>query len=111
MPKKKKTRKQKILTEQRQNLKYHDLSSSSEMVSHEKKSVKTPAQEDTSGSFSVSLPQSYAAVNHKESFVKTAGAATINTSEYGYLKKDLVKTAILTVLILVAEMLIHFFMK
>jgi len=93
MPKKKKTRKQKI----RADLRHHEFRIVDETISLEK-STTLPVEEKTS-----SLPRVTAA--------KPALHNSIATAEYQYLSKDLLKTLSLTVSVVIAELLIHFLGK
>lgn len=82
MPKKKKTREQKILADKRRNVENQSL-------------------------YTFTSPLSQAP--KKQSANTTPKAATISTASYKYLAGDLRKTLLLTFFIMVAELLIYYF--
>ena len=103
MPKKKRTRKQKIQTDQRQV--------DHEVIVRDKQSQPTnptsTKQQNAVPGISFSLPTSYA--NKKVSAPLTQPTTVaISTNEYTYLGKDLLKTGVLTSVIVIVECLIRF---
>lgn len=105
MPKKKRTRKQKIQTSQRHV--DHDVMTTTEPL--QANSQESTKQENAATGVSFSLPTSY---HHKQaspiSSTHTATAAAITTNDYGYLRKDLLKTGIVTAVIVTMECLMLF---
>jgi hypothetical protein len=91
MPKKKKTRKQKMQSDQRRQT---ITISAQPIPNHEKIERETPSPTTTVA------PTAKPIVRH-----------AILTGEYQYLSGDLLKTAVLTCSIVLAELLIHFFAK
>jgi hypothetical protein len=93
MPKKRKTLQHKILADQKRS-----VPSSSQI---------TAEQEQAMPGVTFSLPTSHGAVQKVTKPYQEA--ITIATSEYGYLANDLMRTALLTVAIVITELLIRFF--
>lgn len=89
MPKKKKTRKQKMLTDSRHQAEKNDVPTQ-QTFSY---SVESPKRKETTISPKVS-------VSH-----------AISTSEYSYLSKDLIKTFAVTGIIIFAEILLFFILN
>ena len=103
MPKTKKTLKQKRQADQRRHVTSTVISTSEKVV------TKTSGQQlpDASAiSFALPHPTSHKHVPVKEHPVKEKTLA-INTNEYSHVSRDLLKTTLLTVVIIVAELLIH----
>lgn len=104
MPKKKRTRKEKIQADVK-----HQTSPSlahptrSAAVSRE---AKEPVEKTEETNGTISLPQKYAAAPSRKS--TTQRPAEINTSAYSYIRGDLLKTTVLTILIIGAEIIIYF---
>jgi hypothetical protein len=106
MPKKKRTKKDKIQTDQRRQ--------TSPSLGHTAKAAvtreveKTPSVgEQTSGTFSLS--KEYSGPTKRKTPMQTAQTVAISTSAYSYLRSDLLKTTILTSAIVIAELVIYFF--
>jgi len=100
MPKKRKTRQQKILTEQKRQVIHKDEPSviSSSQNSH---------QEQAAPTLTFSLPSSHENKPAPQRAVKPHNEAiTISTGEYGYLANDLMRTALLTGAIVLTELLV-----
>ncbi len=107
MPKKRKTRKQKISSEKKQSL----VPKSTQFTGSSDSASTQVAQKESAGEgMMFSLPTNYRATHpdqkEKKPIVVTA---SISTSEYGYLGKDLMRTALLSGAIIVAELLIRLF--
>jgi hypothetical protein len=103
MPKKRKTRKEKILTDQKKQV-IHEAAPS--VISSEKKEShqidpQTPVQGIT---FSFSHENTEVQPAPKK--IKPA-VAVISTEEYGYLSVDLLKTAIVTSAVVITEIVIR----
>jgi hypothetical protein len=110
MPKKKKTLKQKMQTDQRRQSDPKVLTSpnaSNNTLPTASGHVERPT-ETASGMFS--LPTDYSKKNKETVATRTAQASaiTISTNEYSYLGKDLLKTGFLTIIIVLAELVIKF---
>ncbi len=106
MPKKKRTRQQKIQTDvKRQSPSPRTHVTSSAAVTREVKESRNEASEAL-GTFS--LPQKYLQQAATATHVPPKAVA-ITTSEYGYLRGDLLKTTLLTFGIIALELVIHFF--
>jgi|SRR6185437_887913 len=104
MPKKRKTRKEKITHEQKRQ-RVHDSTSS--IVSSTQTSTQQEPQ-STSSSMTFSLPD----IKQKSPEVikaKHSQPVNISTNEYGYLSNDLTRTALLTGAIVFAELFIKLF--
>jgi len=84
MPKNKKTKAQKILSDKRREMTHTPL---------------------------YSLPQNISTDQPKQPVARPVNTATISTSSYKYLGADLRKTFLVTLLIIIAEVLIHYFAK
>ncbi|HWY79874.1 MAG TPA: hypothetical protein VNW29_05965 [Candidatus Sulfotelmatobacter sp.] len=106
MPKKRKTRKQKIQTAQKKDmaLEIEPLDTPSQKIETQSPTQKT-ATTDMTFSFSTT-PKKPAT---PKSTQQMSNPVAISTSEYGYLLKDLMKTAIVTGAIVIAELLIRLF--
>ncbi|HSX09105.1 MAG TPA: hypothetical protein VLF93_03055 [Candidatus Saccharimonadales bacterium] len=102
MPKKRKTRKQKILSEQKR-VTVHEVTPSTE--SH---SVSTHDHHESTAvhGTTFSLPTNYTQT-HKTPEKKSSETAAISTNDYGYLGNDLIRTALLSGAIVIAELLIR----
>jgi hypothetical protein len=112
MPKKKKTRKQKMQTDQRRQM--------TQQLSPSQASVQTPvhadnepqeATESHAGTFS--LPKSFTFTSAKKTQAVAAPQqrTAIITNEYHYIGTDLLKTVLLTASIIIAELVIRFAFK
>jgi hypothetical protein len=110
MPKKKRTRKDKIHTDVRRQ--------STSSADFPKKSVSTTRENDEQskqaepsiGTFS--LPQEYTQNAPKKTAVRanqTIKTVAVDTSSYSYLRGDLLKTTFLTLTIVGAELFVYFF--
>lgn len=110
MPKKKRTRKDKIQTDvRRQTTSATDLPKKSVSTTRENKEQSKQA-EPSIGTFS--LPQEYTKDSSEKAPVKKVQqvkTATIDTSSYSYLRGDLLKTSFLTLTIVGAELFVYFF--
>ena|SRR5581483_2719391 len=102
MPKKRKTRKQKILSEQKR-VTVHEVTPATE--SH---SVTTSGHHETAAvqGTTFSLPTNYTQT-HKTQEKKSSASVAISTNDYGYLGNDLIRTALLSGAIVIAELLIR----
>lgn len=104
MPKKKRTRKDKIQADiKRQST--PSLAHPTRPVAVTREAKEPEKTKQTSGSFS--LPQRY---TDQIKTHPTTASAKISTSAYGYLQGDLLKTTVLTFSIIGAELLIYFMM-
>lgn len=109
MPKKKRTREDKIQADKRRQ-------SATQTVHLNKKAAVTREVENkpeapaaTSSTFS--LPKEYGNAKSKTAApASTTQTVAINTSAYNYLRGDLLKTTFLTTAIIAAELIIYFFM-
>lgn len=107
MPKKKRTRKDKIQTDtKRQSPSALSRSQSTAAETREIAEEKNPV-EPTQNTFA--LPEKYQ-TKRKSIPTSTSQTVAINTNSYGYLRGDLVKTFVLTILIIGVELFIYFFM-
>ena len=109
MPKKKRTRKDKIQTDvRRQTTSATDLPKKSASTTRENKE-QTKQAEPSIGTFS--LPHEYTKDSKKAPVksVQPIKTATIDTSSYSYLRGDLLKTSFLTLTIVGAELFVYFF--
>lgn len=107
MPKKKRTRKDKIQTDiKRQSpsalSRSQSTAAETREIAEEKQTVET-----TQSTFA--LPEKYQ-TKRKATPTIAAKTVAINTNSYGYLRGDLVKTFVLTTLIIGVELFIYFFM-
>jgi len=100
MPKKRKTRQQKKVTD----LKRQD----GHQVTSSRESSPSLSPVSAHDSITFSLPTTSTA--KREMPGKTAAVA-ITTNEYGYLKNDLLKTAFLTIAISITELIIRFMFR
>ena len=110
MPKKRKTRQEKIQIDNKKHVNNEVITSSSS--SQNIHTAEKPAR-DTSAStpMTFSLPVSHTEIQeiaHSTKIQKNL-SVSIATEEYGYLKGDLLKTALLTGAIVFAELLIRLF--
>jgi hypothetical protein len=104
MPKKKKTLKQKMQADQRRDV------TKSVTTSHEP-SPSTAANPAASG-VSFSIPAAHTKKHNERPVAQPRTTAiAIDTNEYTYLSKDLIKTSVLSLLIVVAELAIKFFFE
>ncbi|HVA96618.1 MAG TPA: hypothetical protein VND99_03105 [Candidatus Acidoferrales bacterium] len=105
MPKKRKTRKQKIHIDQKKQVVHEQAPSVA--VSQKKKTPSTEQQSPMPGvTFSLSAsnaPKQTASIISKP----RSSAVAISTEEYGYLGIDLMKTAIVTGAIVITEIIIR----
>jgi len=113
MPKKKRTLKQKQVADKRRSTIHTGghtapVTHTQHRVSPDSTLPAAPA-ETTTGTFS--LPTHYTTAKHSTHPLSRGTTTTIATDEYGYLGKDLVKTALLTIIIIVVEVLLHLFAK
>lgn len=104
MPKKKKTLKQKLKTEQRHQVSTLDRNS------EEASSVENHASSESVGQ-TFSLPQSY--LNSRQSGKRNTSQTSVQTTaiethEYKYLGMDLLKTFLLTSSIVIVELILRF---
>jgi hypothetical protein len=106
MPKKKRTKKDKIQSDMRRQ--------SSPALGHSSKAAVTREVENTSSpsnntSATFSLNEFGSQTKKKASTPAPAKTVAINTGAYSYLQGDLLKTTILTSAIVAAELFIYFF--
>jgi hypothetical protein len=106
MPKKRKTRKQKISTDQKSVVR--EIVPSTD--SSQSNSTSPKQQESVTPGMTFSLPTHF----HPNQTVQkekkiSAGTAAISTADYGYLSIDLMRTALLSVAVVIAELLIRLF--
>ena len=108
MPKKRKTRKEKLLHDKKK-LAVHEIAPS-EVTSTKSQTPAAHQEAATSGTFSLPVvtekPQST-----PDKIKQTTPTVSISTGEYGYLGTDLMRTALLTGAIVFAELLIRLFVK
>ena len=103
MPKKRKTRKEKIVTDQKRQVVHQNESS---IIPSSKNETHGTGENIQTVTFS--LPT----VQEKKPATKPASqAVTISTNEYGYLTTDLMRTALLTISIVLAELVIKVVFK
>jgi hypothetical protein len=108
MPKKRKTRKEKILHDQKEKT-VHQVAPP---VVSSPKNVAHPQAETTVTSATFSLPITKEKISAKPEKIKeTPQTITIATNDYGYLSTDLMRTALLTGAIVFAELLIKILFK
>ncbi len=104
MPKKKRTRQQKLQTDAKRQSTPRTHVNASAAVTRE---VKEPRSKETpSGTFS--LPEKYIEQVATATHIPPK-TVTIATAEYGYLRGDLLKTTLLTFGIVAIELIVHFF--
>ena len=105
MPKKRKTRKQKIIHDQRV---YAVHETPPLMTSPQKNETLPKEQEAIAPDMTFTLPTSTnkATVTSKRTKTETV---TVSSSEYGYIGNDLIRTALLTGAIVLTELLIRLF--
>ena len=106
MPKKRKTRKQKISIEQKRYTVQNTIESTEStqtIVAH------TSQQNNTDQGVTFSLPNAIQAKNKVSIKPNTHTIKVITTSEYGYLANDLTRTALLCIAIVITEILIRLF--
>lgn len=110
MPKKKRTRKQKIQTDQR-HIHPSVMASNEPSQRGDSPSKQQKHENTTTSGVSFSLPASYANKHVSQKATPSSQPTTIAiaTNEYDYLGKDLKKTLLLTIIIAIAEFLIRFF--
>ena len=106
MPKTRKTRKQKILHDQKR-LTVQDMTPS-EVSSSKTETHQTEQAPITTGTYSLSTDSNKQQAA-PEKVRKTEQAITVSSSEYDYLSNDLMKTALLTGAIVFAELMIRLF--
>ena len=107
MPKKRKTRKEKILNDKKSRV---VPESTSPIASSPQNETQQQKQEPVSAGMTFSLPQ----IKNETSKVpqktkQSSGTITVSTSDYGYLSNDLMRTALLTGAIVFAELIIKLF--
>ena len=102
MPKTRKTRKQKIHHDQKRSA-VHDMTPSS-VSSSPTQTHQTEQTPVTTGTYSLPTAETKPPTAH----AKTR-EVTISTTEYGYLSNDLMRTALLTGAIVLAELVIRLF--
>jgi hypothetical protein len=107
MPKKRKTRKEKIHKDiMRQEVHETTPSVSSSQNDHQEQ----PVQETTPAAMTFSLPTVHSDGNHTQpARTQKITNVAISTEEYNYLGNDLSKTALLSSAIVIAELLIRLF--
>jgi hypothetical protein len=104
MPKKRKTRKEKMLKDQKRQV-VHETPHP--VISSEKKETQKE-QQTTSQNITFSLSTANTTVQSAPKKTKPATTATvISTDEYGYLGVDLLKTAIVTSAVVITEIVIR----
>ena len=109
MPKKRKTRKQKILNEQKRQVVHETLPS---VELSEKQAAPLAQQPITTQGLTFSLPTNYNTAHSVQKEKKpVAASVVISTNEYGYIGKDLMRTALLSAAIVLAEMLIKMWFR
>jgi hypothetical protein len=108
MPKKRKTRNQKISSEKKRQIDHETVVS---VDSSSSKTTQSTQQETATQEVTFSLPTNYHATQttQKEKKITSSVTTSISTSEYGYLGKDLMRTALLSGAIVIAELLIRLF--
>lgn len=113
MPKKKKSLKQKKQTDLRRQVVQEVTRSSVTTLNNpsSKESVQEPQTVTQSTTFTLPTTHTKAHARPIATPVSQSATITINTSEYNYLGKDLLKTGFLTVFIVVAEFVIKFFFE
>lgn len=104
MPKKRKTRKQKLLTTQKKQ-EAHIIESGAALSQQEEPKLASP---ETGITFSLPAVPGIKSPSRKKS-EPARQTVTIETTEYAYLGKDLLKTAIVTGIIVLVELLIRMF--
>lgn len=109
MPKKRKTRKQKMLTEQKKQAVHETVP----LVDLSEKNAAPATQLPASAQqITFSLPKHYNnQTEHAKERKPAAAAVAISTSEYGYIGKDLMRTALLSGAIVIAEILIKMWFR
>ena len=106
MPKKRKTRKEKVLNEQKRQV-VQNITPSMEVS---QRSTTPLAQQSTPAQgMTFSLPSSYNRSNAKKEIVSPVKTTIISTADYGYLGKDLIRTTLISGAIVLAELLIRLF--
>lgn len=105
MPKKKKTLKQKMQADQRRQ------PTTAVRTSSENSPQTIPQPAHTSASTSFSLPTTHAKKHRESREQARTTAIAIDTNEYAYLSKDILKTTLLTSLIVIAELVMKFFFE
>ena len=113
MPKKKKTLKQKMQADQRRQTTTDVMVSSEKFTKDTTTKGNTQEHTPTSSSVSFSLPSSHAKKRPevREERHHQSTSIAVDANEYSYLSKDLLKTSILTFLIVIAEIVIKFFFE
>lgn len=101
MPKKRKTRKQKISLDQKRQT-VHEITPS--VTTPQKIETQKTEQETMTSGVTFALP-----ITTHETQRQKVEAVTVSSNEYGYLGNDLMRTALLTSAIIFAELLIRLF--
>ncbi len=107
MPKKRKTRKDKILTEQKRQV----VQTITSMESSQKETTPLTQQSATQQGLTFSLPTNYKQSNTKKETVSPIKTVAISTADYGYLGKDLIKTTLISSAVILAELLIKIWFR
>lgn len=111
MPKKRKTRKQKITVDQKQKMVHESVSYESSSPSNAVTQIAHSTNAETNTQeVTFSLPTNDTSSVQKESRYSVAQVA-ISTDDYGYLGKDLVRTVLLSGAIVLAELLIRLWFR
>ena|SRR5579872_954327 len=105
MPKKRKTRKEKILLDHRKQALHEDVMTVTTSTVNETQQAQVPASGMT-----FSIPTTQSKPSEKSVTSKPVSQAiTVTQSEYAYLSNDLMRTALLTCAIIFAELFIKLF--
>lgn len=108
MPKKQKTRKQKLQADQRKKLSVSTPAVTKAVKS--RKQIPVTSSEEKTPRDSYTLPTTSAQIHPAESNAVPLQATAIKTKGYDYLKADLRKTTVVTSTIVLALLLIYFFL-
>jgi hypothetical protein len=106
MPKKRKTRKEKILNGQKRQV-IQNITPSMEVS--QRSTTPLAQQSAPTQGMTFSLPSSYSHNNAKKEIVSPVKTTIISTADYGYLGKDLIRTILISGAIVLAELLIRLF--
>jgi|ERR1700722_3848171 len=108
MPKKRKTRKEKILTGQKKQV-VQNITPSIELSQRD--STPRTQQSTMSQEMTFSLPTHYKHSNEKRETVSPAKTVAISTADYSYLGKDLIRTTLISSAVILAELLIKIWFR
>lgn len=108
MPKKQKTRKQKLQADQRKKLSVSTPAVTKAVKS--RKQISVPSSEEKTPRDSYTLPTTSVQAHPAESATVPRQTTTIITKGYNYLRTDLRKTTVVTSTIVLALLLIYFFL-